>query len=83
MQILSLIWGILSLLGAFVAFMPCLGSLNWINIPFSGIGLIISIVAAVTGDTSEPKGKAIAGIILCGLAILIGAIRLIVGFGVV
>jgi hypothetical protein len=48
MQVLSVVWGILALCGMFVAFFPCLGSLNWINIPFSFVGLIISIVALVT-----------------------------------
>ena len=45
MQILSLVWGILSILGLGIAFVPCLGSLNWMNIPFAIVGLIMSFVA--------------------------------------
>ena len=81
MQVLSVVWGILALCGMFVAFFPCLGSLNWINIPFSFVGLIISILALVT--TKEPnKGMSIAGAICCGIAMLFGLIRLMAGGGI-
>ena len=78
MQTLSLVWGILSVVGMGVAFFPCLGSLNWINIPFSGIGLIVSIVA-LARKVDEKKGGSIAGIVCCGIAVLFGIIRLIAG----
>jgi len=80
MQVLSLIWGILAIIGMMVAFFPCLGWLNWLNIPFSGIGLIISIIALATAK-EKSKGGSIAGIVCCGMAILLGIIRLIVGGG--
>jgi len=80
MTILSLVWGILALLGLFVGMVPCLGSLNWINIPFSLVGLIISIVA-VSKAPPDAKGGAIAGIVMCALGLVIGAIRLIMGGG--
>jgi hypothetical protein len=82
MLILSLIWGILAIIGMVVAFFPCLGSLNWVNIPFSGIGLIISIISVVT-TKEEKKGAGIAGIVLCAVAAVVGAIRLIAGGGLV
>jgi hypothetical protein len=81
MQVLSVVWGILALCGMFVAFFPCLGSLNWINIPFSFVGLVISIVALVTTKETK-KGMSIAGIICCGIAMLFGLIRLIAGGGI-
>jgi hypothetical protein len=81
MQILSLIWGILALLGMIVAFTPCLGALNWINIPFAGVGLILSIIAMVTAK--ESKGMAIGALICNGIAIVFGFIRLVMGGGVV
>ncbi|HEX2725833.1 MAG TPA: hypothetical protein VHN20_08450 [Beijerinckiaceae bacterium] len=80
MQILALIWGILAMLGMVVAFMPCLGSLNWLNIPFSFVGLIIGIVAA--GKPSRSKGAAIAGIVMCAIAMIFGLVRLTVGGGI-
>jgi uncharacterized RDD family membrane protein YckC len=81
MQVVGLAWGILAVIGFFVALLPCLGSLNWINIPFSSIGLILNIVALVTAKTPS-KGKAIVGLILCAVAVLIGVIRLAAGGGV-
>lgn len=82
MQIASLILGILSIVGMLVAFIPCLGSLNWLNIPFSVIGLIISVVAnSSTALPREMKGNSRIGIILCSIAILFGIMRLILGGG--
>ena len=81
MLTLSLVWGILAIVGMIVGFFPCLGSLNWLNIPFSVIGLIISIVSVVTSKEAK-KGGGIAGIVLCAVAVLFGFIRLIAGGGV-
>lgn len=81
MQVLSLLWGILAILGMIVAFTPCLGALNWLNIPFSGVGLIISIIALATTKERD-KGGSIAGIICCSIAAFFGLIRLIAGAGV-
>lgn len=83
MQTLSLIWGILAALGMIVAFFPCLGSLNWLNIPFAAIGLIVSIVAMTKAKPEEKKSGAITGIVCCSIAVVFGLIRLILGGGVV
>jgi hypothetical protein len=80
MGIAAIILGILSFIGMIVAFFPCLGSLNWLNIPFAVIGLVISIIATVT---EKEKAKGTIGIVLCGIAILLGTIRLILGWGIV
>ena len=82
MSTVSLIWGILSLVGMVVGFLPCLGSLNWLNIPFSAAGLIVSVIA-LTQAPPDQKGGPTAGIVLCALAVLLGLIRLIAGGGVV
>jgi hypothetical protein len=81
MQILSLVWGILALVGMFIGFIPCLGALNWLNIPFAVIGLVISIVA-YANDRTGSRNLALAGIICCALAILIGFKRLVAGGGI-
>ncbi len=81
MKVLSLTWGILAIVGMIVGFFPCLGALNWANIPFSVVGLIISIIALVRAK-AEPKGAAIAGLVLCAVAIVIGTVRLVAGGGV-
>jgi hypothetical protein len=78
MQITSLVLGIFAIAGFIFGFFPCLGWFNWINIPLSVIGLIISIVASVqTGE--ESKGMSITGIICCSVAIVFGLLRLMMG----
>ncbi|MBS1875324.1 MAG: hypothetical protein JSU00_19075 [Acidobacteria bacterium] len=81
MQILSLAWGIFALLGLFVGFIPCLGALNWLNIPFSIAGLILSIIA-YNKELPGRRSAAATGIILCAIAILLGAKRLVMGGGI-
>ena len=83
MKTASLVFGIISIIGMIVGFIPCLGTLNWINIPFATIGLIISTIAMAKAKEGEPKGNAIAGLVLCGIAMLFGLIRLIAGGGIV
>ncbi len=78
MQALSLAWGILALLGFMVAFVPCLGWLNWLNIPFAVAGLILSIIAFASGEPGRRTNSAI-GIALCLVAIVIGGKRWVLG----
>lgn len=78
MKILALIWGLLAITGFGIAFVPCFGSLNWINIPFAVIGLVIAIMAASSARPGT-RGPAIAGAVLCGIAIVLGLIRLAAG----
>lgn len=80
MKTLSLVMGILSVCGMLLGFIPCLGAFNWINIPFAILGLLISIVAYIQNE-KQPKGNAIAGIVLCGITILFGVVRLLLGGG--
>jgi hypothetical protein len=81
MQLISVIWGLLALLGAFVAFFPCLGWMNWLIIPFALLGLVMSLVArdqeARTGV--KPSNTAV---ILNGAAVLVGVLRLTIGGGI-
>jgi uncharacterized membrane protein len=74
--------GILSLVGMLFAFAPCLGSLNWFVIPFAIIGLIISIIANADPDNTQ-KSNSTAGIVMCGIAAVLGTLRLISGAGIV
>jgi len=81
MQVISLVWGILAVLGLGIAFFPCLGALNWLNIPFAVVGLIISIIAAANAQRGQ-NGAAIAGIVLNAAAVLFGVVRLALGGGI-
>lgn len=82
MATISLIWGILSIIGLVIAFFPCLGSLNWLNIPFSLIGLVISLIASNSSSQSS-RGRANTGTVLCAIAVVLGFLRLIAGGGLV
>ena len=81
MRVVALVMGILALIGMLVALLPCVGALNWLNIPFSFIGLIISIIALII-DKHPSKWMSILGIVFCGIAILGGGLRLLLGGGV-
>ena len=81
MQMLGLVWGIVAILGMGVAFLPCLGALNWLNIPFSLAGLIVSVIAT-SQASPDKKNTAIGGIVLCAFAAGLGLIRLVLGGGI-
>lgn len=81
MQALSLLWGILAIVGMVVGFIPCLGSLNWLNIPFAGVGIIVSGIALSAAGNSS-KSSATAGLVCCIVALFFGIIRLALGGGV-
>jgi hypothetical protein len=79
MQFLGLLFGLFSILGMFIAFLPFLGWMNWGIIPFAIVGLVISIVG--TANARKSKGLGLAAIILCCIAIVLGALRLSIGGG--
>lgn len=81
MRILAFIWGFFAISGFLFGLIPCLGAWNWINIPFSVIGLVIGILGYVD-STSKNKRLAAVGIVLCTIAIVLGFFRLVLGFGV-
>ena len=81
LRVLSLVWGILSILGMLVAFVPCFGWLNWVVIPFALVGLVISGLAYV-GSPQDRRGGPIIGLITCSTAVVFGIMRLMVGGGV-
>ena len=82
MQILSLTWGILAIIGMFIGLIPCIGALIWLNIPFAVVGLIVSLVSHSSYPGPNKTGSLI-GIILCVLAIVIGFKRLVLGGGII
>lgn len=81
MGIAGLIIGIISIIGFFIGLIPFLGWFNWLNIPFALLGLILSLIGAASSEGS--KGPAITGIVLCGIALFVGAFRLILGGGII
>jgi hypothetical protein len=79
LQWVVLAWGIISFTVMGIALMPLMGMLNWINIPFSGIGVLIGLVTIFTARPR--KWPSIVGTVLCSFALLAGSIRVIFGLG--
>jgi hypothetical protein len=79
-QIVSLVWGVLAFLGMMIAFLPYLGPLNWFNVFFAGVGVVLGVIALVTAKPWN-RGIAIAAVVANGVAAAIGVVRLIFGTG--
>lgn len=82
MGLLSVFWGIVALGWMVLAFIPLLGWGNWFMIPFAVIGAIIAAIG-IALTRPENRGRAKTGLILNGIAIVIGAIRLSMGGGLI
>ena len=78
MNTLSLVLGIISIVGMLIAFFPCLGWLNWIVLPIAFIGFVISLVNVTTLEDKERKPSTI-GLILCVITLIFGSIRWFLG----
>lgn len=82
MQIASLVLGITAFTGMIIGLVPSFGWYNWFNIPISLAGIIVCIIALSAQDTDN-KTNSIIGVILCGIALLVGPIRLFLGAGII
>ena len=69
-RVFGILLGVLACLVMLVGFIPFFGALNWLNIPFAIIGLILSAIT-----------RSISGMILCSVAAILGMMRLIIGGG--
>lgn len=73
MNFLSVIFGILAALGLVIGFIPLLGWTNWVlTLPLGIIGLVI-------GAVSRQRN----GLILCAVILVLAALRLFIGGGVI
>jgi hypothetical protein len=73
--------GIVAIALMLVGFIPCLGWLNYLNLTFSFITVILSIVALTSAKSESAKSSATIGLALVVLAICLGVGRLIIGGG--
>jgi len=76
MSIIANVWGLFALLFAFVAFLPLLGSLNWLGIPFAALGVVLGFIA------KRPDGAGKFGCIASIIALIVGMFRLTIGGGI-
>ena len=82
MGLISLLWGVVAMIWMVVALIPLLGWGNWFLIPFAAIGAVIGAIGiAIT--RSENRGRAKAGLVLNGIVIIVGIVRLSLGGGIV
>jgi len=72
MNIVSIVIGIVALLGALVGFIPLLGWFNWLVIPLAVVGLILGLIAR------ENSGRNVSLVVL-----VLAIVRLSLGGGLI
>lgn len=82
MGLISVLWGIFAMLWLVVALVPFLGWGNWLLIPFAAVGAIIAVIGILLSRPGH-RGRAKAGLVLNGLVMVVGAVRLSLGGGVI
>ena len=82
MGLISLLWGIVAMILMILALIPLLGAANWLVIPFAAVGAIIAAIGILFTRTGN-RGRAKAGLVLNGIVIVVGIIRLSLGGGVI
>ncbi|HEY5972043.1 MAG TPA: hypothetical protein VIT22_08730 [Pseudoxanthomonas sp.] len=82
MGLISLLWGIVAMLWMVLALIPLLGWGNWFLIPFAAVGAIIA-ATGIMFTARANRGRAKAGLLLNGIVIVVGIIRLSIGGGIV
>lgn len=73
MNTASIIFGILGILGLGLGFLPLLGWTNWF------VTLPLGIVGLVLGAMSKERG----GLVLCAVVLVLAAVRLLLGGGII
>jgi hypothetical protein len=82
MGLISLLWGLVALCWMVLALVPVIGITNWLLIPFAALGAAIAAVG-ILFTRSEKRGRAKAGLVLNGIVIVVAAIRLSMGGGLI
>lgn len=82
MGVISLVWGIVALLWMVLAFIPLLGWGNWFLIPFAAGGAIVAAIGILV-TTAERRTRVKTGLLLNGVVIVVGTLRLALGGGIV
>lgn len=82
MGLISVLWGVVSMIWMVLALIPVIGITNWLLIPFAAVGAIIAAIGILF--TSNAKtGRAKTGLLLNGIVIVVAIVRLGIGGGIV
>jgi hypothetical protein len=82
MGLISLIWGVVAMIWMVIALVPLLGWGNWFLIPFAAVGAVIAAIG-IALTSPEKRGRAKAGLVLNGIVIIVGIVRLSLGGGII
>ena len=82
MKFVTTVWATFTLFLMLVGFLPLLGLMNWLNIPVATLGLVVSSVVSFLDRRGAGERRYAFPIIAFLAAIILGVIRLHVGFGI-
>jgi len=82
MGLISLLWGLVAMVWMVIALIPLLGWGNWFLIPFAAVGAVIAGIGILL-TRAENRGRAKAGLLLNGIVIVVGVVRLSIGGGII
>lgn len=84
LPMIGMVMGIVILCVAVIGLIPCLGWMNWLTVSLGPVTTIINLVAIIleTADTNK-RSKAVIGLVLALVAVVVGGIRLVLGGGCV
>jgi len=81
LPMIAMVGGIVVACLMVIGLVPCLGWVNWFVLLLGGVTKLVCWVAIFTGNSSKGRSKALIGLILVALALIIGSIRLALGSG--
>ncbi len=82
MGLISVIWGIVAMIWMVIVLIPLLGWGNWLLIPFAAVGAIIAAIGILFTSPGN-RGRAKTGLVLNGIVIIVGIVRLGIGGGII
>ena len=82
MGLISLLWGIVAMIWMVIVLIHFLGWGNWLLIPFAAVGAIIAAIGILFTSPGN-RGRAKTGLVLNGIVIVVGIVRLGIGGGII
>ncbi len=82
MGLISVLWGVVAMIWMVLAHIPMLGWGNWFLIPFAAVGAIIAAIG-ILFTSGAKTGRAKTGLLLNGIVIVVGIVRLGIGGGII